>query len=38
MFTSDNGFSCGQQGIWDKGTATSPLNLWVPACPHRMIP
>lgn len=28
LFTSDNGFSCGQRGIWGKGNATWPLNLW----------
>jgi len=28
VFTSDNGFSCGQHGIWGKGNATWPLNLW----------
>ncbi|MDP9460636.1 MAG: sulfatase-like hydrolase/transferase [Actinomycetota bacterium] len=27
-FVSDNGFSCGQHGIWGKGNATWPLNLW----------
>ena len=28
IFTSDNGFSCGQHGIWGKGNATWPINLW----------
>jgi choline-sulfatase len=28
VFTSDNGFSCGHRGIWGKGNATWPLNLW----------
>jgi arylsulfatase A-like enzyme len=28
VFTSDNGFSCGHHGIWGKGNATTPLNLW----------
>jgi choline-sulfatase len=28
VFTSDNGFSCGQHGIWGKGNATAPLNMW----------
>ena len=28
VFTSDNGFSCGHAGIWGKGNATWPLNLW----------
>ena len=28
VFVSDNGFSCGQHGIWGKGNATWPLNLW----------
>ncbi len=28
VFTSDNGFSCGQHGIWGKGNATWPINLW----------
>jgi arylsulfatase A-like enzyme len=28
IFTSDNGFSCGQHGIWGKGNATWPLNCW----------
>jgi arylsulfatase A-like enzyme len=28
VFTSDNGFSCGHHGIWGKGNATKPLNLW----------
>lgn len=27
-FVSDNGFSCGHHGIWGKGNATWPLNLW----------
>ena len=28
IFTSDNGFSCGQHGIWGKGNGTVPLNVW----------
>jgi len=28
IFTSDNGFSCGQHGIWGKGNATWPMNCW----------
>lgn len=28
IFTSDNGFSCGQHGVWGKGNATNPLNLY----------
>lgn len=28
IYTSDNGFSCGQHGIWGKGNATFPLNLF----------
>ncbi|WP_167216125.1 sulfatase-like hydrolase/transferase [Kribbella shirazensis] len=28
VFTSDNGFSCGHHGIWGKGNATNPLNMW----------
>ncbi|MCI5976155.1 MAG: sulfatase-like hydrolase/transferase, partial [Clostridiales bacterium] len=28
VFTADNGFSCGQHGIWGKGNATNPLNLF----------
>jgi choline-sulfatase len=28
VFTSDNGFSCGHHGIWGKGNATWPLNMW----------
>ncbi|MGP4917255.1 sulfatase-like hydrolase/transferase [Brachybacterium tyrofermentans] len=31
VFTSDNGFSCGHHGIWGKGNATTPLNLWEPS-------
>jgi choline-sulfatase len=31
VFTSDNGFSCGQHGIWGKGNGTWPLNLWEPS-------
>lgn len=31
LFTSDNGFSCGHHGIWGKGNATAPLNLWEPS-------
>lgn len=27
-FTSDNGYSCGHHGIWGKGNATWPLNMW----------
>lgn len=28
VFMSDNGFSCGQHGIWGKGNCTNPLNLF----------
>lgn len=28
VYTSDNGFSCGQHGVWGKGNATMPLNLY----------
>src|SRR5690625_2745902 len=28
IFTSDNGFSCGQHGIWGKGNATFPQNMY----------
>jgi len=28
IFLSDNGFSCGQHGIWGKGNGTTPLNVW----------
>jgi choline-sulfatase len=28
VFTSDNGFHCGQQGIWGKGNSTWPLNVY----------
>jgi len=28
IFTSDNGFNCGQHGIWGKGNATHPQNLY----------
>lgn len=28
MFLSDNGFSCGQHGLWGKGNGTWPLNFW----------
>ena len=28
VFTSDNGFSCGQQGFWGKGNGTYPLNMY----------
>lgn len=28
VYTSDNGFSCGHHGIWGKGNATWPLNVW----------
>ncbi|CAH0121286.1 Ulvan-active sulfatase [Paenibacillus sp. CECT 9249] len=27
-FLSDNGFSCGQRGIWGKGNGTFPLNMF----------
>lgn len=27
-FLSDNGFSAGHRGIWGKGNATFPLNMW----------
>lgn len=27
-FLSDNGFSTGHRGIWGKGNATFPLNMW----------
>lgn len=27
-FVSDNGFNCGHHGVWGKGNATWPLNLW----------
>ncbi|WP_219415265.1 sulfatase-like hydrolase/transferase [Pseudonocardia nigra] len=28
VYTSDNGFSCGHHGVWGKGNATWPLNMW----------
>lgn len=28
VFMSDNGFACGQHGIWGKGNCTNPLNLF----------
>ncbi|HLR28619.1 MAG TPA: sulfatase-like hydrolase/transferase [Ruania sp.] len=28
IFTSDNGFSCGQHGIWGKGNGTFPQNMY----------
>lgn len=28
IFTSDNGFNCGHHGVWGKGNATWPLNMW----------
>lgn len=28
IYMSDNGFSCGQHGIWGKGNGTYPLNFW----------
>lgn len=28
IFTSDNGFSCGQHGFWGKGNGTSPQNVY----------
>ena len=28
FFTSDNGFNCGHHGIWGKGSATFPLNMY----------
>lgn len=28
IYTSDNGFNCGQHGIWGKGNSTMPLNLF----------
>ena len=28
IFTSDNGFSCGQHGFWGKGNGTFPINLF----------
>ena len=27
VFTSDNGFSCGQRGLWGKGNGTFPINM-----------
>lgn len=28
VFTSDNGFSCGQHGFWGKGNGTFPMNMY----------
>lgn len=28
VFSSDNGFSCGQHGFWGKGNGTLPLNMY----------
>lgn len=28
VFTSDNGFNCGHHGIWGKGNATFPANMY----------
>ena len=28
VFTSDNGFNCGQHGIWGKGNGTFPQNMY----------
>lgn len=28
IYSSDNGFNCGQHGVWGKGNATFPLNLF----------
>ncbi len=28
IFTSDNGYQCGHHGIWGKGNATWPLNVY----------
>lgn len=28
IYTSDNGFNCGQHGIWGKGNGTFPLNMY----------
>jgi choline-sulfatase len=28
VFSSDNGFSCGQHGFWGKGNGTFPLNMY----------
>lgn len=28
IFSSDNGFSCGQHGFWGKGNATFPINMY----------
>ncbi len=28
IYTSDNGFNCGQHGIWGKGNCTMPLNMF----------
>lgn len=27
-FLSDNGYSCGQHGLWGKGTCTDPVNMY----------
>lgn len=28
VFTSDNGFNCGHHGVWGKGNATLPFNMY----------
>lgn len=28
IYMADNGFSCGQHGLWGKGNGTYPLNFW----------
>jgi len=28
IFVSDNGFSCGHHGFWDKGNGTKPRNMY----------
>ncbi len=28
IYSSDNGFNCGQHGIWGKGNCTAPLNMF----------
>ncbi len=28
IFTSDNGFNCGQHGVWGKGNGTEPRNMY----------
>ncbi len=28
VFTSDNGYSCGQHGFWGKGNGTDPVNMY----------